>query len=108
MKISPSVIRTIALSAGIVAGISSAYAEDQPAPAKERSAAPAANGKVAAKPAGNEAEARALFLRHDTNKDGKLSMEEFDKAFDEIRGEPQLAQPPNLRPVDPCPGCGMG
>ncbi len=102
MIISPSLLRNIALSAGIAAGISTANAEDKPAPADQRSAAkPAATAKLSP-------EARAVFLRHDTDKDGKLSMEEFDKAFAELQGEPKLAPPQQPRPIDPCPGCGMG
>ena len=106
MKLSPSVLKTIALSAGIAAGISTTSAENKTDPANQK-----AGARVAAKPAAEEAEAKAIFLRHDSDKDGKLSMEEFDKAFAEIRREFKVAprvEPRRVVPADPCPACGMG
>ena len=104
MKLSPTLLRNLTLTAGIAATLSTVHAEEKAVPANEA---------TAAKPAPNDAvspEARAFFLRHDTNKDGKLSMEEFDKAFAEIRQAAKVAPRPVpvVPPGDGCPACGLG
>ena len=111
MKLSPSVLKTIALSAGIAAGISTTSAENKTEPNNQKRGGAAADAQLSAKPAANEPNAKAIFLRHDADKDGKLSMEEFDKAFAEIRREFKVvpgAEPPRVVPAEPCPACGMG
>ncbi|MFM7180989.1 MAG: hypothetical protein ACKO2G_05945 [Verrucomicrobiales bacterium] len=105
MKLSPTLLRNLTITAGIAATLSTATADEKATP-------PA--GGAEAKPAPNDAvspEAQAFFLRHDTNKDGKLSLEEFDKAFAEIRQAAKVAPRPApqvLPPGDGCPACGLG
>ena len=105
MKLSPSLLRNLTVSAGIAATISTANAKEKPAPAAESALAqPAAKEEVSP-------EAKAVFLRHDANKDGKLSLEEFDKAFAEIRRAAKVAPRPApevVPPGDGCPACGLG
>lgn len=110
MKLTPTLLRNITLSAGLAATISTAEADNKSATAAEN----ATESRLAAKPADAAVspEARAVFLRHDTNKDGKLSMEEFDKAFAEINRAANVAPQPgpenNLPQGGGCPACGLG
>jgi len=115
MKLSPTLLTQIALTAGItatsatplsIAGIAAAKAAGDGGCVR-----PAIEKKVRMPKQKSAAE---LFVKADINKDGKLSKEEFDIAFKAIVAQEkakQVRKPQPIHPIGPgdgCPGCGLG
>ena len=120
MKIPSSTLKNIAVSAGISAtAITTASAANAITPAKPGSGKgcvviPAQVNAKRVAPV-KQKTAKEIFAEADKNKDGKLSQDEFNKAFSAIVAQEKAKQvvKPKL-PVMPhgpgngCPGCGLG
>lgn len=110
MKPSNITLARIALAAGISATVSTAAAS-QPVISEQKQELPkpekcAAVFEIKAK--------EVIFAEADANKDGKLSLVEFNKAYAAIvaQQEAKAAGHAPIRPIHPtgrgCPGCGLG
>ncbi len=111
MKLSPTLLTQIALTAGITATSAAPISIGSIAPGGKGCVVPAIEKKVSIPKQKSAAE---FFVKADINKDGKLSKEEFDIAFKAIVAQEkakQVKKPHIIHPIGPgdgCPGCGLG
>ena len=117
MKLSPTLLTQIALTAGITASSATplSVASIAPATKGQRGCVVPAEEKRVMLP--KQLTAAQIFAQADANKDGKLDKAEFDKAFKAITAQQKAKQVQKPRPVAPinphgpgdaCPGCGLG
>lgn len=111
MKLPTNTLKNLTISAGIATALAgSASAKDIEAPKPVRTICKAAPIKSESKTI------KEIFSTADINKDGKLSAEEFNKAYLAIVVQEKakaakaakIKHPKTRVHIDNCPGCGLG
>ena len=116
MKLSPTLLTQIAITAGITATSATPLSIASIAAAKAAGDGGCVRPAIEKVKAPKQKTAAEFFAKADSNKDGKLSKEEFDIAFKAIVAQEKAKQirkphPMPVIPVGPgdgCPGCGLG